>query len=128
MQQSKSKQTRYRGAVVFEPQRGFYGDPLFEPDFSCLYPSIARTLNLPYSSNFSGIVYLWHQSEQVFLHDDPTFPWLPAFTEMEHHIGIVCCPLDATPWPAFDEFYDPPLNNIRTRRQPRAVALLPLLR
>ena len=41
---------KYEGAVVIEPTRGFYKDPVATLDFASLYPSIMMAHNLCYSS------------------------------------------------------------------------------
>jgi len=42
--------TKYEGAVVIEPTRGFYSDPVATLDFASLYPSIMMAHNLCYST------------------------------------------------------------------------------
>ena len=41
---------QYEGAVVIEPTRGFYKDPVATLDFASLYPSIMMAHNLCYST------------------------------------------------------------------------------
>ena len=41
---------KYEGAVVIEPTRGFYTDPVATLDFASLYPSIMMAHNLCYST------------------------------------------------------------------------------
>ncbi len=41
---------KYEGAVVIEPTRGFYQDPVATLDFASLYPSIMMAHNLCYST------------------------------------------------------------------------------
>ena len=41
---------KYEGAVVIEPTRGFYKDPIATLDFASLYPSIMMAHNLCYST------------------------------------------------------------------------------
>ena len=41
---------KYEGAVVIEPTRGFYVDPVATLDFASLYPSIMMAHNLCYST------------------------------------------------------------------------------
>jgi len=41
---------KYEGAVVIEPTRGFYSDPVATLDFASLYPSIMMAHNLCYST------------------------------------------------------------------------------
>ena len=41
---------KYEGAVVIEPTRGFYQQPVATLDFASLYPSIMMAHNLCYSS------------------------------------------------------------------------------
>lgn len=41
---------KYEGAVVIEPTRGFYKDPVATLDFASLYPSIMMAHNLCYST------------------------------------------------------------------------------
>jgi DNA polymerase delta subunit 1 len=40
----------YQGAVVIEPSRGYYDEPVATLDFSSLYPSIMMAHNLCYST------------------------------------------------------------------------------
>lgn len=46
----KSKNTRYDGAVVIDPKRGLYYDPIVCLDYASLYPSIMIAYNLCYST------------------------------------------------------------------------------
>jgi DNA polymerase delta subunit 1 len=41
---------KYEGAVVIEPTRGFYKEPVATLDFASLYPSIMMAHNLCYST------------------------------------------------------------------------------
>ena len=41
---------QYEGAVVIEPTRGFYKEPIATLDFASLYPSIMMAHNLCYST------------------------------------------------------------------------------
>jgi DNA polymerase delta subunit 1 len=41
---------KYEGAVVIEPTRGYYTDPVATLDFASLYPSIMMAHNLCYST------------------------------------------------------------------------------
>jgi DNA polymerase delta subunit 1 len=41
---------KYEGAVVIEPTRGFYQEPVATLDFASLYPSIMMAHNLCYST------------------------------------------------------------------------------
>ena len=41
---------KYEGAVVIEPTRGFYKEPIATLDFASLYPSIMMAHNLCYST------------------------------------------------------------------------------
>ena len=45
-----SDEGKYEGAVVIEPTRGFYQDPVATLDFASLYPSIMMAHNLCYST------------------------------------------------------------------------------
>ena len=46
----KSNEGQYEGAVVIEPTRGFYKEPIATLDFASLYPSIMMAHNLCYST------------------------------------------------------------------------------
>ena len=46
----KSNEGQYEGAVVIEPTKGFYKQPIATLDFASLYPSIMMAHNLCYSS------------------------------------------------------------------------------
>lgn len=46
----KTKNTKYDGAVVIEPKRGLYHDPIVCLDYASLYPSIMIAYNLCYST------------------------------------------------------------------------------
>lgn len=41
---------KYEGAVVIEPTRGYYQDPVATLDFASLYPSIMMAHNLCYTT------------------------------------------------------------------------------
>ncbi len=41
---------KYEGAVVIEPTRGYYTEPVATLDFASLYPSIMMAHNLCYST------------------------------------------------------------------------------
>ena len=41
---------KYEGAIVIEPKRGYYKDPIATLDFASLYPSIMMAHNLCYST------------------------------------------------------------------------------
>lgn len=47
---AQSSGEKYEGAVVIEPIRGFYQDPVAILDFASLYPSIMMAHNLCYST------------------------------------------------------------------------------
>ena len=46
----KGTEDKYEGAVVIEPTRGYYTDPVATLDFASLYPSIMMAHNLCYST------------------------------------------------------------------------------
>lgn len=46
----KSDEGKYEGAVVIEPNKGFYKEPIATLDFASLYPSIMMAHNLCYST------------------------------------------------------------------------------
>jgi DNA polymerase delta subunit 1 len=46
----KATDEKYEGAVVIEPTRGYYTDPVATLDFASLYPSIMMAHNLCYST------------------------------------------------------------------------------
>jgi DNA polymerase delta subunit 1 len=46
----QSNEGKYEGAVVIEPTRGYYQDPVAVLDFASLYPSIMMAHNLCYST------------------------------------------------------------------------------
>ena len=46
----KATEDKYEGAVVIEPTRGYYTDPVATLDFASLYPSIMMAHNLCYST------------------------------------------------------------------------------
>ena len=41
---------KYEGAIVIEPERGYYTDPIATLDFASLYPSIMMAHNLCYTT------------------------------------------------------------------------------
>jgi DNA polymerase delta subunit 1 len=41
---------KFEGAIVIDPKRGFYEDPIATLDFASLYPSIMMAHNLCYTS------------------------------------------------------------------------------
>jgi len=47
---SQATEGKYEGAVVIEPTRGYYKDPVATLDFASLYPSIMMAHNLCYST------------------------------------------------------------------------------
>ena len=47
---SQQMEGKYEGAVVIEPTRGYYTDPVATLDFASLYPSIMMAHNLCYST------------------------------------------------------------------------------
>jgi DNA polymerase delta subunit 1 len=49
-ERSHTSEGKYEGAVVIEPVRGFYTDPVATLDFASLYPSIMMAHNLCYST------------------------------------------------------------------------------
>ena len=50
MERQGNDQGKYEGAVVIEPTRGFYEQPVATLDFASLYPSIMMAHNLCYST------------------------------------------------------------------------------
>jgi DNA polymerase delta subunit 1 len=50
VERNKTNEGQYEGAVVIEPTRGYYKDPVATLDFASLYPSIMMAHNLCYSS------------------------------------------------------------------------------
>jgi len=50
VERSGASEGKYEGAVVIEPTRGFYKDPVATLDFASLYPSIMMAHNLCYST------------------------------------------------------------------------------
>lgn len=50
VERNKASEGQYEGAVVIEPTRGYYKDPVATLDFASLYPSIMMAHNLCYSS------------------------------------------------------------------------------
>lgn len=50
MDKSSVSGDKYEGAVVIEPTRGYYTDPVATLDFASLYPSIMMAHNLCYST------------------------------------------------------------------------------
>ena len=46
----KTNEGQYEGAVVIEPTRGYYKEPVATLDFASLYPSIMMAHNLCYST------------------------------------------------------------------------------
>ena len=49
-EKSQANEGRYEGAVVIDPKRGYYTDPVATLDFVSLYPSIMMAHNLWYST------------------------------------------------------------------------------
>ncbi|KAJ3102438.1 DNA-directed DNA polymerase delta [Phlyctochytrium planicorne] len=47
---SEGSDEQYEGAIVIEPEKGFYEDPIATLDFTSLYPSIMMAHNLCYST------------------------------------------------------------------------------
>ena len=41
---------KFEGAIVIDPKRGFYEEPIATLDFASLYPSIMMAHNLCYTS------------------------------------------------------------------------------
>lgn len=41
---------KFEGAIVIDPKRGYYKDPIATLDFASLYPSIMMAHNLCYTS------------------------------------------------------------------------------
>ena len=50
VERKSGSEGQYEGAVVIEPTRGFYKDPVATLDFASLYPSIMMAHNLCYST------------------------------------------------------------------------------
>ena len=50
VERNKSNEGQYEGAVVIEPTKGFYKEPIATLDFASLYPSIMMAHNLCYST------------------------------------------------------------------------------
>lgn len=50
MRKVQGNEGQYEGAVVIEPTRGFYKEPIATLDFASLYPSIMMAHNLCYST------------------------------------------------------------------------------
>lgn len=50
VERNKTNEGQYEGAVVIEPTRGYYKDPIATLDFASLYPSIMMAHNLCYSA------------------------------------------------------------------------------
>jgi len=48
--EKSSNEGKYEGAVVIEPTRGYYQDPVAVLDFASLYPSVMMAHNLCYST------------------------------------------------------------------------------
>ncbi|KAI8851031.1 DNA polymerase family B-domain-containing protein [Chytridium lagenaria] len=52
---SEGSDEQYEGAIVIEPEKGFYEDPIATLDFTSLYPSIMMAHNLCYSTYLPDI-------------------------------------------------------------------------
>ena len=50
VEKGQGSEGKYEGAVVIEPTRGYYTDPVATLDFASLYPSIMMAHNLCYST------------------------------------------------------------------------------
>jgi DNA polymerase delta subunit 1 len=50
VEKQTASEGKYEGAVVIEPTRGYYTDPVATLDFASLYPSIMMAHNLCYST------------------------------------------------------------------------------
>lgn len=87
----KPSDDKYEGAIVIDPKRGFYSNPLATLDFSSLYPSIMMAHNLCYTT--------WTTEEYAETHlksDDYTKT--PAgFYFVKSHIrkGLLPCILES---------------------------------
>ena len=57
----------YEGAVVIDPTRGFYRDPVATLDFASLYPSIMMAHNLCYSTLVPKYLAKKHKEEDITL-------------------------------------------------------------
>ena len=50
VEKAQPSEGKYEGAVVIEPIKGYYTDPVATLDFASLYPSIMMAHNLCYST------------------------------------------------------------------------------
>ncbi len=50
VERNRADEGQYEGAVVIEPTRGYYKEPVATLDFASLYPSIMMAHNLCYST------------------------------------------------------------------------------
>ena len=60
-----SGEGQYEGAVVIEPTRGFYKEPVATLDFASLYPSIMMAHNLCYSTLVPKFKANLYKSEDI---------------------------------------------------------------
>ena len=50
VRRSENSGDKYEGAIVIEPERGYYDKPIATLDFASLYPSIMMAHNLCYTT------------------------------------------------------------------------------
>eukprot|EP01098_Paradermamoeba_levis_P015839 TRINITY_DN8274_c0_g2_i1.p1 TRINITY_DN8274_c0_g2~~TRINITY_DN8274_c0_g2_i1.p1 ORF type:complete len:1057 (+),score=317.15 TRINITY_DN8274_c0_g2_i1:150-3320(+) len=86
---AKATDEKYEGAIVIEPKKGYYDQPIPTLDFSSLYPSIMISHNLCYST-------LIHQSE-VHKYSPDEYEKTPSgdhFVRVGVYKGILPCILE----------------------------------
>jgi DNA polymerase elongation subunit (family B) len=83
-QKSVVADEQFKGAVVIEPQRGFYSNPVSTLDFNSLYPSIMIAHNLSYET-FVGPTVLGGVSDSLY----KTSPCGHSFVTSQAAQGII---------------------------------------
>ena len=75
---------KYEGAIVIDPERGYYDKPIATLDFASLYPSIMMAHNLCYTTLVPS--YEAHKYPPEIIQKTPNGDW---FIRREHKKGIL---------------------------------------